>query len=75
MTDIVGKRFWFFIAAGVITLFSIISLANFGLKSGIELSSGSLLTVNFDQAVSEVELKEELVNLGYPGAIVQMPTL
>jgi preprotein translocase subunit SecF len=55
----------------VITVFSIVSLANFGLKSGIELSSGSLLTVNFEQAVSEVELKEELADLGYPAAIVQ----
>jgi preprotein translocase subunit SecF len=71
MTDIVGKRFWFFIGAGAITVFSIVSLANFGLKSGIELSSGSLLTVNFEQTVSEVELKDELVSLGYPGAIVQ----
>jgi preprotein translocase subunit SecF len=71
MTDIVGKRFWFFVAAGALILFCIISLGRFGLKSGIELSSGSLLTVNFEQAVNEADLKQELANLGYGGAIVQ----
>ena len=71
MTDIVGKRFWFFIASGAVILFCIISLAHFGLKYGIELSSGSLLTVNFEQTVNEDDLKQELANLGYGGAIVQ----
>ena len=71
MTDIVGKRFWFFLASGIIILFCIISLANFGLKPGIELSSGSMLTVNFEQTVTEADLKQELTSLGYAGAIVQ----
>jgi len=71
MTDIVGKRFWFFIASGIVILFCIISLANFGLKPGIELSSGSMLTVNFEQTVVEGDLKQELASLGYAGAIVQ----
>ena len=71
MTDIVGKRFWFFVAAGAVILFCIISLGHFGLKSGIELSSGSMLTVNFEQAVNEADLKQELANLGHGGAIVQ----
>jgi preprotein translocase subunit SecF len=71
MTDIVGKRFWFFVAAGAVILFCIISLGRFGLKSGIELSSGSMLTVNFEQAVNEADLKQELADLGYGGAIVQ----
>ena len=71
MTDIVGKRFWFFMASGIVILFCIISLANFGLKPGIELSSGSMLTVNFEQTVVEGDLKQELASLGYAGAIVQ----
>jgi preprotein translocase subunit SecF len=71
MTNIVGKRFWFFVAAGAVILFCIISLGRFGLKSGIELSSGSLLTVNFEQTVNEDELKQELANLGHGTAIVQ----
>ncbi len=71
MTDIVGKRFWFFVAAGTIILFSIISLANFGLKPGIELSSGSMLTVSFEQTVVKSELQEEMASAGYPGALIQ----
>ena len=71
MTDIVGKRFWFFVASGIIILFSIISLASFGLKPGIELSSGSMLTVSFEQTVVKSDLKEELASVGYPGALVQ----
>jgi preprotein translocase subunit SecF len=71
MTDIVGKRFWFFVAAGAVILFCIISLGRFGLKPGIELSSGSLLMVNFEQTVNEADLRQELAKLGYGEAIVQ----
>jgi len=71
MIDIVGKRFWFFLGSGIVLLFCIISLANFGLKPGIELSSGSMLTVHFEQTVAEADLKQELANLGYTGTIVQ----
>ena len=71
MTDIVGKRFWFLLASGILILFSIISLGIFGLKPGIELSSGSMLTVSFDQEVPKAELKEELASAGYPGALIQ----
>ena len=71
MTDIVGKRFWFFLASGILILFSIISLGYFGLKPGIELSSGSLLTVNFEQQVTKADLQEKLAEIGYPTAIIQ----
>jgi preprotein translocase subunit SecF len=71
MIDIVGKRSRFLIFSGAVVLFCVISLAYFGLKPGIELSSGSILTVNFEQAVSESDLKQELASLGYSGAIVQ----
>jgi len=53
MFDIVGKRFRFFLISGVVILIGIVSLASFGLKAGIEFSSGSLLTLSFDE---EVEL-------------------
>ncbi|MDD4985724.1 MAG: protein translocase subunit SecF, partial [Dehalococcoidales bacterium] len=48
-----------------------ISLANFGLKPGIELSSGSMLTVSFEQTVVKSELQEELASAGYPSALIQ----
>jgi len=71
MYDIVGKRFWFFLISGVVILIAIISLATFGLKAGIEFSSGSIVTVNFEQEVDQGDLKQELASLGYANALVQ----
>lgn len=71
MFDIVGKRFRFFLISGVVILIGIVSLASFGLKAGIEFSSGSLLTLSFEQVVELSQLRQELDNLGYANAIVQ----
>ena len=71
MLDIIGKRFWFFTIAGVIILICIISLSTFGLKSGIEFSSGAIVTVSFEEKVSQDDLKQELTDLGYTNAIIQ----
>ncbi|MFC2001408.1 protein translocase subunit SecF [Chloroflexota bacterium] len=69
--DIIGKRFLFFTISGLIILISIISLATFGLKAGIEFSSGSILTISFDQEVDHGELKQEIADLGYTNTIIQ----
>jgi preprotein translocase subunit SecF len=71
MFDIVGKRFWFFLVSGILILVSIISLSVFGLKSSIEFSSGSLLTVTFDNAVDYTAFQQEVTNQGYNNAVVQ----
>ena len=71
MFDIIGKRFWFLLISGVVILISIVSLAVFGLKPGVEFSSGSILTVRFEQEVAQEELKQELANLDYPNTIIQ----
>jgi len=71
MINIVGKRFWFLTALGAVILFSIISLAKFGLKPGVEFSSGSMLTVSFEQTVAKADLNQELVNLGHTEAVIQ----
>jgi preprotein translocase subunit SecF len=71
MFDITGKRSLFLIISEVVILIGIIALVVFGLKPGIEFSSGSMLTVSFEQEVDHSELEQELVNLGYTNAIVQ----
>ncbi len=71
MFDIIGKRFWFLLISGVIIFISIISLVVFGLKLGVEFSSGSMMTVSFEQEVEQAQLKQELANLGYANAIIQ----
>ena len=71
MFDITGKRFLFFLISEVLILIGIISLVVFGLKPGIEFSSGSMITVSFEQDVNQSELKQELGNLGYRNVIIQ----
>jgi len=71
MIDIISKRYWFFLISGVAILLSIIFLAVFGLKSGLEFSSGSSTTISFSQEVDPEALEEELANLGYGNSIVQ----
>ncbi len=71
MFDIIGKRFWFFLISGIIILVGIISLLSAGLPFGIEFSSGSMLTVKFEEPVEYDQFKEELVSLGYTDAIIQ----
>jgi len=71
MFNITGKRFRFFLISAVVILIGIISLATFGLKSGIEFSSGSMMAVNFEEKVSHNQLKQAMVDLGYADAIIQ----
>jgi preprotein translocase subunit SecF len=71
MLDIVGKRFWFFLISGVLILIAIVSLATFGLKSSIEFSSGSQLSIKFDSPIDYKQLQDELATLGYTNAIVR----
>ncbi len=71
MFDIIGKRFWFFLISGVVILIGIIFLATFGLPSGIEFSSGSMLTVSFEEPADYAQFKEEIASLGYTDAIIQ----
>ena len=71
MFDITGRRFWFFLISGAVMLIGIISLAVFGLRTGIEFSSGSMMRLSFEQKVDQGELRQELTSLGYANAIVQ----
>lgn len=71
MYNIIGKRSWYFLISGLLILISIIALATAGLKPGIEFSSGSILTVAFEQPVEYNDFTEEIASLGYPDAIVQ----
>jgi len=71
MFDIIGKRFRFFLISGIVILVGIISLLSAGLPSGIEFSSGSMLTVKFEEPVEYDLFKEEMDSLGYTDAIIQ----
>jgi len=69
--DIIGKRFLFFLISGVVIIIGIISLATFGLPSGIEFSSGTMLTVGFEGKVEFDQFQQSVTDLGYTDVIIQ----
>ncbi|MCJ7514767.1 MAG: protein translocase subunit SecF [Dehalococcoidia bacterium] len=71
MIDLVGKRNWFFLISAIVIIPGIISLAVFGLKPGVDFSSGTAMTLHFDKAVELGQLRQQLTGLGYDQAIVQ----
>ncbi|MDO8490896.1 MAG: protein translocase subunit SecF [Dehalococcoidia bacterium] len=71
MIDFVAKRYWYFLLSVVILVPGIISLFAFGLKPSIEFSSGSTMTVQFDNAVNLTDLRSEMAALGHGDAVVQ----
>jgi preprotein translocase subunit SecF len=56
MFNIAGKRFLFLAISVILILISIVALVVFGLQPGIEFSSGSMLTLGFEQEVEQSEL-------------------
>ncbi|MBI4300019.1 MAG: protein translocase subunit SecF [Chloroflexi bacterium] len=72
MLDLVGKRFWYFLISTLIILPGVISLLiPPALKPGIEFTSGSLMTLRFEQSVGQEELRSEYATLGHADAVIQ----
>jgi preprotein translocase subunit SecF len=71
MFDVVGKKTWFLLLSAGFILAAIVSLVVFGLKPGIEFSSGSIMTLRFEQAVDQAELEQSLAELGFENVIIQ----
>jgi len=71
MFNIIGQRFWFFLVSGIVILSGIIALIVFGLKPGIEFTSGSLLTVGFQQPVTTEQVEQAVADSGYDTTIIQ----
>jgi preprotein translocase subunit SecF len=71
MIDLVGKRLWFFLISAIVIVPGIILLAVFGLQLGVDFSSGTAMTLQFDKEVNLSQLRQELTELGYDKAVVQ----
>lgn len=69
MAGIVGKRLWFFLLSALIIVVCVVSLGVFGLKTGLDFSSGSMLTLDFEGEVDTEAIGEELASLGYIGHV------
>ncbi len=69
MINIVGRRVWFFTASALLLIASVAALAVFGLKAGIDFTSGSITTLDFSTAVTAEEVEAELVALDFKGNV------
>jgi preprotein translocase subunit SecF len=71
MPNIIGKRNLFLAISGLLVVASLLSLAVFGLKSGIDFSAGSSLTLAFDNPPALADLNNKMHDLGYTNAVIQ----
>lgn len=72
MFDFVGKRHWFLLFSIIILIPGIVSLIiPPGLRPGIEFTSGTLMTLDFEREVDQAALRDKMADLGHPEAIIQ----
>ncbi len=72
MLDFAGKRWWYLGFSGIFFVAALVALALWGLKPGIEFTSGSTFTIQFlEREVTQAELRQAMRDLGHPEARVQ----
>ena len=79
MFNIVGKRGWYFILSAALIIPGVLSMiappgwasGGSGLKPGIDFTSGSVLTVAFEEPVQPADVRGVLSRMGHPNALVQ----
>jgi len=69
--NIISKRLWYFLIAGILILGSIGALTMFGLKQGIEFTSGFEMTIESTNPIDQMALTQELAKLGYQDALIR----
>jgi preprotein translocase subunit SecF len=69
--DFVGQKHWVFLISAIAIFIAIISLAIFGLKSGVDFSGGTSVTLQFEPQVGQAQLRQEMAGLGYESATIQ----
>ena len=73
MLNIIGNRFKLLLAGFAALLVSVILLVIFGLKPGLEFTSGTMFTLRFEDQteLSVAEVRSAMNDLGYANAVVQ----
>lgn len=72
MLDFAGKRWWYLTVSLILFIIAAVALALWGLKPGIEFTSGSSFTIEFtDRSVSQGEVRTAMHELGHSEARVQ----
>lgn len=77
MTDIVGKRYWYFLFSALIIIPGLIamgiSFARFGspVRLSVDFTGGALMELAFEQPVLPAEVRQVFVEHGYGDTMVQ----
>ncbi len=77
MTDIVGKRYWYFLISALVIIAGLIamgiSISRFGtpLRLSIDFAGGALMELAFEQRVMPADVRQVFVEYGYGDTIVQ----
>jgi preprotein translocase subunit SecF len=77
MTDIVGRRYWYFLLSALIIIPGLIamgvSFARFGspLRLSVDFTGGALMELAFEQPVLPAQVRQVFVEHGYSDTIVQ----
>ena len=70
--DFVGNRWWFYAFSLLLLVPGIISLAvPPRLQPGIEFTSGTTFTIDFEEEVSQEDLRDAMADLGHPETRIQ----
>jgi len=69
--DLVGPRRYFFIGSAISIVVSLLLLVVFGLRPGIEFTSGTTALISFDSTVTQENLRTTYAELGHPEAQIQ----
>lgn len=77
MIDFVGKKQWFFLISWILVIIGIASLIisqiqlGTPLRLGTDFVGGTSMTLQFNPAVEQSQLREEMAKLGYDKATIQ----
>lgn len=69
--NIISRRPWYFLIAGILVVIAIVALVSFGLKPGIEFTSGFEMTITSSTPIDQNALVQELSKMGYQDATVR----
>jgi preprotein translocase subunit SecF len=71
MINIIGKRYWFFLLSALIIIPGIISLIAYGLKPSNDFAPGTSMTITFNPAVAEADVRQSMNDAGYQDSTIQ----
>jgi preprotein translocase subunit SecF len=71
MLDIVGKRRWYYLLSGILTIPGLVFILLGGLKPSVDFTGGTVWQVRYADAPAPAEVEEALAELGHPDATVR----